>query len=176
MAFCHIYIDTVLFPGLRGTDLCVKRVGADGSPFFKWHFNYKVVRHHIITLLQTPKATKTTHILHFHCKTPNVSTHKRRHSKTTGLCTRTDSAVFIFQAYRNSVHTLQHTGGRSRRSRSKKMRLKTNTQGHPPPHKQGISLPKTKRPEQPTHIQRNREGWEGASEKRREGEGGSENM
>lgn len=154
--------------------MCVKRVGADGSPFFKWHFNYKVVQHHIITLLQTPKATKTTHILHVHYKTPNVSTHKHRHSKTTCLCTRKDSAVFIFQAYQNYVHTLQRTGGRSRRSRSKKMWLKTNTQGHPPPHKQGISLPKTKRPEQPTHIQRNREGWKGASEKRREGGGGDQ--
>lgn len=137
---------------------------ADESHFFKWHFNYKVVKHHIITLLQTPKAAKTTLTLHLCYKYTLSGTYTH---KNHNMWTHKDSVVFIFLGWcsthtQDYIHThfntLQHTRGKSRRSRSKKMWLKKNTQGHPPPHKQGISLPKTKRPEQPTHIQRNREG------------------
>lgn len=91
--------------------MCVKRVGADGSPFFKWHFNYKVVQHHIITLLQTPKATETSHRLHLHYKTPNVSTHKHRHSKTTFVHTWRRCSINILGSseLRAHTHSLAHS-------------------------------------------------------------------
>lgn len=154
--FCRVCMDAVLFHGFRGTDLCdhVCKVSRAGR---EWHSNYKVIQRHIITLLHTPKATKTTHVQNVR---PRAHTCAWRYF----LCRRSYQKCAHALTH---THTLQHTRGKSGRSRSKKMWLKKNTQGHLPPHKQGISLPKTKRPEQPTHIQRNREGWKRLKKKGR---------
>lgn len=132
----------------------------------------------LFTLLQTPKGTKATHMQNLH----QTRERERRHMKTTCLCTHEGSAVFTFFGvctYRDVARTFTHTPAHWRQEWEEQIKenvvKKTNTQGQPPPHKQGISLPKTKRPEQPTHIQRNgrRGGRVGGSS---EGEGESENM
>lgn len=135
----------------------------------------------LFTRLRTPKGTEAVHMQNAH----QTRERERRHMKTTCLCTHEGSTVFTFFFWlmhlsrrRAHIHARSSTtGGKSGRSRSKRMWLKkTNTQGQPPPHKQGISLPKTKRPEQPAHIQRNGRRGGGVGGGSSEGEGESENM
>lgn len=70
-------------------------------------------------------------------------------------------------------------GGGEGQIKVNKKRRKGNKDEHPgqpPPHKQGISLPKTKRPEQPNHIQGEGEGATGTQEQIRWRGEGSENV
>lgn len=146
--------------------VCVKIVGSDGRQSLKWHVNDKVIQHHIIYTPADSQRHQNPSYTELTSEDTDASTYTWKPHVCVHIETR-QCSLFSWCSYQEGrVDTHVHSstlearvGGADQRKCGRKK--KVNTQGQPPPHKQGISLPKTKTPEQPTHIQRNVEGWKG---------------
>lgn len=128
-------MDTVVVPSFRGTEMCVQVFKERRGRWLKWHFDYKVIQHHIITLLHTPKATYST----AHYKTQTWAQTRADTLKTHNFLGRC--------SYQNYVHTLAYTPTHTRQEKEEQIKenvVKKNTQEHPPPHKHGDLLTKNK--------------------------------